>query len=124
VKHKSSIHAYLTAPIAIDSNHSLQLILAVSKNFPRNSIIKICQRVLILDNCRSSNNVKAFKQHVTWSTVVAPTMAIKRWLFVTPLKTFFSSGLRALNSLKIWHKWHSSYGKTTLWCCLIDLPGC
>lgn len=34
---------YLTAPIATDNIHSFQPSLTVPKNFPRNSIIKICK---------------------------------------------------------------------------------
>ena len=38
-------------------------------------------------------------EQLTWSKSVIPIIPMKRWLLVTPLKTFISSGFRALNSL-------------------------
>jgi hypothetical protein len=122
-----SLCAHLTAPIATDNSHSFQLSLTVLKNFPRNTIIKICEirwcsetqlsRLARWNDDASSKHVciQIACYTVTWSTVVIPTIPMKRWLLVTPLKTFFSSGSRALNSLKIWHKCHIRHKKRILW---------
>lgn len=100
--------AYLTRPIATETNHSLQPSLTILKNFPRNWIISICQRrEQLYNHGQRWYQWRESISSVTWNTVVIPIIPMNRWFFVTPLKTFFSSGFRALNSLKIWHKKHT-----------------
>lgn len=98
-------HTYLIKAIASVINHSFQLSLVVVKNLPRNSIIKICAKEISLVSSKRSNIRPCYLPNLgllTWNTTVIPIIIMKRLLLVTPLRTFSSSGFRALNSLNTW----------------------
>lgn len=81
-----------------------QLSLVVDANFPRNWMISICtykQNIRQCNKYEAQEENKGNRKSLTWSTRVTATIPIKRRFLVIPLKIFFSSGFRALNSLKI-----------------------
>lgn len=70
----------LMTPMATHISHCFQFSFVVEANLPRNSTM------------------------ITWRTRVMTIIPMKRRFLITPLKMFFSSGFRALNSLKAWQR--------------------
>lgn len=108
-----STYSDLIKPMIIETSHNFQLSLTVVVNFPRNIIIMtwmIKKRTryksmeimpFFYRALQQSPENKAGSCKFTWRTRVIPTIPMNKRFLVTPLNTFISSGLRALNSLNI-----------------------
>lgn len=111
--------------MATHISHCFQFSFVVEANFPRNSTMITWQtenKTFILFTCGKNTRIRFrwWTRFFTWRTRVMTIIPMKRRFLITPLKMFFSSGFRALNSLKACCNQHKTkqinkHMRFTLW---------